>query len=96
MNRRIGKSRKQIPTKIPRTDFTGAEFDYLAKSTIMKRWAVLTVLLYALALILLTLPVALIAFGHWGKNPGPFGLQQIIELYQTRGYWLWLAVLVAG
>ncbi|HEX7619225.1 MAG TPA: hypothetical protein VF480_10975, partial [Verrucomicrobiae bacterium] len=31
----------------------------------MKRWAILTVLLYALALLLLTVPVALIAFGSW-------------------------------
>jgi hypothetical protein len=29
----------------------------------MKRWAVLTVLLYALALLLLTVPAILIAFG---------------------------------
>jgi len=36
--------------------------------TIMKRWAVLTVLLYAFALVLLTVPVLLAAFGHGGKT----------------------------
>jgi len=33
----------------------------------MKRWAILTILLYAMALLLLTVPVILIAFGNWGK-----------------------------
>jgi hypothetical protein len=62
----------------------------------MKRWAVLTVLLYALALVLLTLPVALIAFGNWGKNPSPFGLHQAVQMCSNWGYCLWLAVLVGG
>jgi hypothetical protein len=31
----------------------------------MKRWAILTVLLYALALLVLTVPVALVAFANW-------------------------------
>jgi hypothetical protein len=63
----------------------------------MKRWAVLTVLLYALALTLLTLPVALIAFGDWGKDESQFGLHEVVHgLYLNWGYWLWLTVLVAG
>jgi hypothetical protein len=62
----------------------------------MKRWAVLTVLLYALALILLTAPVVLAAFGNWGKNNDNKGFHETLELYQNWGYWIWLAVLVAG
>jgi hypothetical protein len=61
----------------------------------MKRWAALTVLLYALALLLLTVPVLLVAFGGWAKN-GVTGLQDISKIYLQLGYWLWLAVLVAG
>jgi hypothetical protein len=57
----------------------------------MKRWAVLTVLLYALALLLLTVPVILIAFGGWANNS-----VKLMKLYLPWGYWLWLAVLVAG
>ena len=34
----------------------------------MKHWAVWTVLLYALALLLLTAPIVFIAFGGWAKN----------------------------
>jgi len=63
----------------------------------MKRWAVLTVLLYALALVLLTMPVMLIAFGNWGiKSQGTISLQYVLEIYQAWGYWLWLAVLAVG
>jgi len=62
----------------------------------MKRWAAFTVLLYALALLLLTVPVLLIAFGNWGKNSNPFGIKDAFELYAQWGYWLWLVVLVAG
>jgi len=61
----------------------------------MKRWAVLTVLLYALALLLLTAPVILVAFGRWTQNSA-LGLQDALKLYLNWGYWLWLAVLVAG
>jgi hypothetical protein len=65
--------------------------------TTMKRWAVLTVLLYALALLLLTAPVILIAFGNWGlnKNNGK-ALHDALQIYLAWGYWLWLAVMVAG
>ena len=61
----------------------------------MKHWAILTVLLYALALLLLTIPVLLAAFGGWGKN-SVMGLQDASKIYLSWGYWLWLAVLVAG
>jgi uncharacterized membrane protein YoaK (UPF0700 family) len=63
----------------------------------MKRWAALTVLLYALALVLLTLPVDLVAFGNWGKNVSNASLHEAIQsFYLNWGYWLWLAVLLAG
>jgi hypothetical protein len=61
----------------------------------MKRWAILTVLLYALALLLLTVPVVMVAFGGWGKS-GAIGLRDVLKLYLNWGYWLWLAILVAG
>jgi hypothetical protein len=61
----------------------------------MKRWAVLTVLLYTIVLLLLTVPVLLLAFGSWAKN-GVMGLQDALKIYLQWGYWLWLAVLVAG
>ena len=60
----------------------------------MKRWAVLTVLLYTLALLLLTAPILLVAFGGWAKSS--LGLQDVLKTYSAWGYWLWLAVLVAG
>ena len=63
----------------------------------MKRWAVLTVLLYALALVLLTVPVMLAAFGNWGINPNSASsLNGISQIYLAWGYWLWLAVLAGG
>jgi hypothetical protein len=74
----------------------GAGFNFLAESKIMKRWAIYTVLLYALALILLTVPVILIAAANWGKNPINIDIHETLQLYLQWGYWLWLAVLVAG
>jgi hypothetical protein len=62
----------------------------------MKRWATLTVLLYAVALLVLTLPVVLLAFGGWGKNADGNGLPDALKFFLNWGYWLWLAVLVAG
>ncbi|MDD5141153.1 MAG: hypothetical protein PHY43_12940 [Verrucomicrobiales bacterium] len=62
----------------------------------MKRWAVLTVLLYALALLVLTAPVVLIAFGNWGKNENNIGLHEVFQMYSSWGYWLWFGILVAG
>ena len=62
----------------------------------MKRWAVLTVLLYALALLLLTVPVLLMAFGGWGNNGQGLALKDAAHVYRHWGYWLWLAVLIAG
>jgi len=58
--------------------------------------AILTVLLYALALLILTLPVVLLAFGNWGLKNSPFGIKDALAIYAGWAYWLWLAVLVAG
>ena len=60
----------------------------------MKRWAVLTVLVYTLALMLLTVPVLLIAYGPGGK--GNIALHDILSIFKHWGYWLWLGVLVGG
>ncbi|MGA3267766.1 MAG: hypothetical protein ABSE16_13190 [Verrucomicrobiota bacterium] len=67
----------------------------------MKRWAILTVLLYATALILLTIPVLLVAFGSWAvggwsENGAGMSLADALQVYRHWFYWLWLAVLVAG
>jgi len=62
----------------------------------MKRWAVLTVLLYALALIVLTVPLLLVAFGGWSKNGDSMNLQNTLKIYFNVGYWIWLVVLVGG
>src|SRR6266567_1222946 len=63
----------------------------------MKRWAVLTVILYVLLLVALTVPVILICFGDWwlGKNRG-IGSEAALAAYQELGYWLWLALLALG
>lgn len=62
----------------------------------MKRWAILTVILYALALILLTMPTAFAALGDWGTNSRGMNSKEIWNLYTNFGYWLWLAILVGG
>ena len=62
----------------------------------MKRWAVLTVMLYALALIVLTLPILLVAFGGWTKTSSSIGFANALAIYLNLGYWIWLAVLVGG
>ncbi|HTY87806.1 MAG TPA: hypothetical protein VMB80_10105 [Candidatus Acidoferrum sp.] len=60
----------------------------------MKRWAVLTVLLYALALLLLTVPVVWLAYNGWsGKS---VSLSTELKIFRRLSYWLWLLVLVAG
>ena len=60
----------------------------------MKRWAVLTVFLYALALLLLTVPAIWIAFSGWTDKGVSW--QNAAEIFKYWAYWLWLAVLVAG
>lgn len=58
----------------------------------MKRWAALTVLIYALALILLAVPAIVIAF----SGSKLFSIRQAVTVYDEWGYWLWLSLLVAG
>jgi len=60
----------------------------------MKRWAVLTVAIYTFTLLLLTTPVALIAFAAWAKNPST--LADVLEVFSSYGYWAWLAAMIAG
>jgi uncharacterized membrane protein len=62
----------------------------------MKRWAILTVCLYALALVVLSLPVTLIALGDWGKTNNHTGFNDALKMYSNWGYWLWLGILLAG
>src|SRR6266702_3660367 len=63
----------------------------------MKRWAVLTVMLYVLVLIALTVPIILICFGDWwlGKDRG-VGWDEAWAAYNEIGYWLWLALMACG
>lgn len=62
----------------------------------MKRWAILTVALYTLALLLLTLPVALAAMGNWGLKNDSWPISVPLSFFVNWGYWLWLAMLLAG
>jgi hypothetical protein len=62
----------------------------------MKRWAILTVILYALALLLLTIPVIIVCFANWGSHNENMSLQKALDIFKAWQYWLWLAVLVAG
>jgi hypothetical protein len=71
--------------------------NFLSESqNIMKRWAVLTVILYAFALVVLSLPALALAFGNWGKNEGHAGWHDLVELYSNWACWLWLAILIVG
>jgi hypothetical protein len=59
----------------------------------MKRWAILTVFLYALALLVLTAPIVLIAFANWGLKNDNVSFKDALSLYTNWAYWIWLAVL---
>jgi hypothetical protein len=94
-NENVGKTRKQHFTKFCRADFAGLVLHLMAEfSRHMKRWAVFTVLIYALALLVLTFPVIWIAFNGWSDKG--VSLQNALKMYLRWGYWLWLALLVAG
>jgi hypothetical protein len=95
VNGKLGKPRKSNSPELCR-DLSGAGGDFVAKCNLMKRWAVLTVLLYALALLLLTVPVIAIAFANWGKNDINLPLKEIFDLFRQWQYLLWLGVLVGG
>ena len=46
----------------------------------MKRWAFLTALIYALALLLLTVPVMDLAFANWGKDSSNMSLKDFLQV----------------
>ena len=56
----------------------------------MKRWAWVVVALYALILVVLTVPVALLAFAPQAS------VKDVDEAYRDWPYWLWLGVMVLG
>lgn len=65
----------------------------------MKRWAIVTVLLYALLLVVLTAPVLYLAMGSWWGHPasgGGISLTEAFKPYQAWGYWVCVAVLLLG
>src|SRR5260370_20542902 len=66
---------------------------------IMKRWAILTVLLYGVVLALLTASVMFLLFlgkSEQGAITPLMSLIDILSWYQEWGYWVWLAVMLAG
>src|SRR5207248_5299241 len=64
----------------------------------MKRWALLTVLLYLLALVVLTVPVVLVTFGEWWgrKKSAEISVSDAFAIYQEWGYWIWLGIMGLG
>ncbi len=69
----------------------------------MKRWAILTVALYALLLMLLTVPVICLGWARWASAaPGGPGwenkvsVSEAVALFQEWGYWLGFAVIVSA
>lgn len=65
----------------------------------MKRWALVVVLLYGLMLGLLTLPVVLaggLEYSQAGGWTNTLDLSKLSDLFRHWGYWLFLAVMLAG
>jgi hypothetical protein len=66
----------------------------------MKRWAAITVLLYASVLVLLTAPLVLLACGRWWghltQTHTGVSVADAFALYRAWGYWLWLGVMALG
>jgi hypothetical protein len=63
----------------------------------MKRWAIVTVLLYVIILAAITLPMVLLAFGGWGSYRGRgMNFTQALAFYQERGYWVWVGIMALG
>src|SRR5262245_4698229 len=67
----------------------------------MKRWALLTIGLYAAILLLLTVPMFMAYGVKWSLHPSPHveqteSLEKAFGLYREWGYWIWLGVLVLG
>ena len=69
----------------------------------MKRWAYITVGLYGLILLLLTIPVTVLCTHEWTSVVNgekvwslEFKFKETAGLFQAWGYWLWLGVLVTA
>ena len=62
----------------------------------MKLWAVHTILLYAFALIFLSVPIAYAAFANWGEHTMNVGFPELFQVYLQWEYWLGLGVLLGG
>ena len=68
----------------------------------MKRWALVTVILYGLMLLLLTVPAMLFFGVEWSKSQAggwelsSSALRNAFELYSQWGYWLWFVVMVVA
>lgn len=64
----------------------------------MKRWAIVTVLLYALALVLLTVPGVQVLSLTLPWSEEGFGsdatLSEAAEIFEAWAYWVWLGVMV--
>jgi len=61
----------------------------------VRRWAWITIGLYLLLLLGLTVPLYLAAFA-WGPAQGRMSLAQVLGVYRAWGYWAWLAAAGAG
>src|SRR5207248_5301295 len=64
----------------------------------MKRWAALTVLLYILTLLVLTVPVAFVAFARWWgrEHSAEISVSDAFAIYKEWGYWIWLGLMGLG
>src|SRR5262249_44703248 len=66
----------------------------------MKRWAAITVTLYGLFLVLLTLPVCLLCWLQWHAQMQEWrweiGFEDVMGLFRSGWYWLWLFVFLAA
>ena len=66
----------------------------------MKRWAILTIVVYAALLALLTLPLIVVASVDWSSRGQPPQItvspQQALGVFREFGFWIWLGVFVAA
>ena len=62
----------------------------------MKRWAALTVALYALTLLALSVPVVFVAFGKWTGKGEAIRLGEAFGVFAEWGYWVWLVLMATA
>lgn len=63
----------------------------------MKRWAALTVLLYVLTLVVLSVPALTVSFGGWAtKDDSGVQVKEAIRIYEQAWFWAWLAIMGLG